>query len=229
MHALSARDNILYNGQIALDKGITDLKATYKDNFWEVLPIERMQVIKEDDKPEPAKNSNFERSETKATKAIQKHSMNINGIERNYQMDEAYLLLGKTRYYDQRFIPALEAFNYVLYKSPTSDKILEARIWREKTNMRLENDELALKNLKYILKDSRLKKQILADANATISQAFINVGKKDSAIASLKLATQFTKSNEEKARYRFILAQIYQELGYKDLSLIHISEPTRPY
>jgi tetratricopeptide (TPR) repeat protein len=220
MHALSARDNILYNGQIALDKGISDVKSTYKDNFWELLPIERMQVTKEEDQPETAKNANFERAETKATKAIQKHSMNINGIERNYQMDEAYLLLGKTRYYDQRFIPAFEAFNYVLYKSPTSDKILEARIWREKTNMRLENDALALNNLKYILKDVRLKKQILADANATISQAFINVGKKDSAIASLKIATQFTKSKEEKARYRFILAQIYQELGYKDSASI---------
>ena len=216
MHALSARDNILYNGQIALDKGITDLKATYKDNFWEVLPIERMQVAAEEDKPETPKNTNFDRSETKATKAIQKHSMNINGIERNSQMDEAYLLLGKTRYYDQRFIPALEAFNYILYKSPASDKIHEARIWREKTNMRLENDALALKNLKYILKDIKLKNQVFADANATISQAFINVGKKDSAIANLKLATQFTKSKEEKARYRFILAQIYQELGYKD-------------
>ena len=220
MHALSARDNILFNGQIALDKGVTDLKGTYKDNFWEVLPIERMQVTKEEDKPETSKNANFERAETKATKAIQKHSMNINGIERNSQMDEAYLLLGKTRYYDQRFIPALEAFNYILYKSPNSNKIHEARIWREKTNMRLENDELALKNLKYILKDVRLKKQVLADANATISQAFINVGKKDSAIASLKLATQFTKSKEEKARYRFILAQIYQELGHKDSAFI---------
>jgi len=220
MHALSAKDNILYNGQIALDKGVTDLKASYKDNFWEVLPIERMQITKEEVRPENSKNENFERAETKATKAIQKHSMNINGIERNSQMDEAYLLLGKTRYYDQRFIPALEAFNYVLYKSPTSNKILDARIWREKTNMRLENDELALKNLKYILKDSRLKKQILADANATISQAFINVGKKDSAIASLKIATQFTKSKEEKARYRYILAQIYQELGYKDSASI---------
>ncbi len=216
MHALSAKDNILYNGQIALDKGIVALKGTYKDNFWQILPIERMQVTEELDQPETAKNANFERAETKATKAIQKHSMNINGMERNSQMDEAYLLLGKTRYYDQRFVPALEAFNYILYKSPASDKIHEARIWREKTNMRLENDALALKNLKYILKDIRLKNQVFADANATISQAFINVGKKDSAIASLKLATEFTKFKEEKARYRFILAQIYQELGYKD-------------
>jgi hypothetical protein len=27
--------------------------------------------------------------------------------EKNFQIDEAYLMLGKSRYYDQRFIPAL--------------------------------------------------------------------------------------------------------------------------
>ena len=46
-HALSAEYNILYNGGIALDKGIADLKSQYKDNFWERLPIERMQVNKD--------------------------------------------------------------------------------------------------------------------------------------------------------------------------------------
>ena len=220
IHALSTKDNILYNGQIALDKGIVDLKGTYKDNFWEILPIERMQVNKDELKPGDTKNANFERAETKATKAIQKHSMNIGGTERNPQMDEAYLLLGKTRYYDQRFIPALEAFNYILYKSPTSDKIHEAKIWREKTNMRLENDALALKNMQAILKDIKFKNQVFADANATISQAFLNLGLKDSAVAKLKLATSFTKSKEEKARYRFILAQLYGDLGFKDSAFV---------
>ena len=220
MHALSTKDNILYNGQIALDKGIIELKATYKDNFWENLPIERMQVNKEEVKPGETKNANFERAETKATKAIQKHSMNIGGSEKNPQMDEAYLLLGKTRYYDQRFIPALEAFNYILYKSPGSDKIHEAKIWREKTNMRLDNDALALKNMQAILKDIKLKNQIFADANATISQAFLNLGQKDSAVAKLKLATTFTKSKEEKARYSYILAQLYEDLGYKDSAFV---------
>jgi hypothetical protein len=41
-------------------------------------------------------------------------------------------MLGKSRYYDQRFIPALDAFNYILYKYPNSSKIYEAKIWREK-------------------------------------------------------------------------------------------------
>lgn len=215
-HALSTKYNILYNGDMALDKGLVELKSTYNDNFWETLPVERMQVSKEAILPGQKKNANFERAEEKSTKAIQKHSMNIDGGEKNPQMDEAHLMLGKSRYYDQRFIPALEAFNYVLYKYPNSDRIYEVKIWREKTNMRLENDALAVTNLNKLLSEIKFKDQIFADANATLAQAFLNLKEKDSAIAKLKLAREFTKENEEVARYNFILGQVYEDLGYKD-------------
>lgn len=215
-HALSTKYNILYNGGVALDKGIINLKLQYNDNFWERLPVERMQISENQLDANQPKNANFDRAEEKATKAIQKHSMNIDGGEKNPQMDEAHLMLGKARYYDQRFVPALEAFNYVLYKYPNSDKIYEVKIWREKTNMRMDNDALAITNLRKLLKEIKFKNQIFADANATLAQAFLNLKEKDSAIAKLKIATEFTKQNEEKARYRFILGQVYDELGYKD-------------
>jgi tetratricopeptide (TPR) repeat protein len=215
-HALSTKYNILYNGGLALDKGIVDLKSQYNDNFWDILSVERMQHLNDLQKPGEKKNTNFERAETKSVKAIQKHSMNIDGSEKNPQMDEAHLMLGKTRYYDQRYIPALEALNYVLYKYPESDKINEVKIWREKTNMRLENDELALNNLRKLLKGIKIKDQIFADANATLAQAFLNTTQKDSAVAKLKIASQFTKLDEEKARYKFIMGQIYDQLNYKD-------------
>ena len=32
-HALSTKDNILYNGGLALDKGVTEVKLQNKDNF----------------------------------------------------------------------------------------------------------------------------------------------------------------------------------------------------
>ena len=218
MNALETKDNILFNGGIALNKGIADLKAQYKDNFWQILPVERMQITEEQtlSGKTQTKNPNFERAETKATKAIQKHSMNIDGSEKNPQMDEAHLMLGKTRYYDQRFVPALEAFNYVLYKYPNSDKIYEVKIWREKTNMRMDNDALAVTNLNKLLKEIKFKDQIFADANATLAQAYLNLEDKPKALAKLKTATEFTKSNEEKSRYRFILGQIYEQMGYKD-------------
>jgi tetratricopeptide (TPR) repeat protein len=42
---------------------------------------------------------------------------------------------------------------------------------------------------------------------------------KDSAVAKLKIAEKFTNVNTERARYRFILGQLYEELGKKDNAL----------
>ncbi|MEL1253844.1 tetratricopeptide repeat protein [Flavobacterium sp. DGU38] len=215
-HALSTKYNILYNGGIALDKGLKTLQSNDQDNFWEMLPIEKMQIDEDISEKEKNKNPDFELAETKATKAIQKHSMNIGGREKNTQIDEAYLMLGKARYYDQRFIPALEAFNYILYKYPNSSNIYTAKIWREKTNMRLGNEAIAIKNIKLLLKNTDLNKQTFSDANALLAEAFLNLEEKDSAVARLKVAEKFSKLNEQKARYRFILGQIYQEAGKRD-------------
>ncbi|VXB33427.1 Gliding motility protein [Flavobacterium sp. 9AF] len=215
-HAVTTEYNILYNGNLALDAGKAELVTTYKDNFWEILPIERMPVQEEDMMPGDKKNPNFERAEEKAVKAIQKHSMNIKGKEKNPQMDEAYLLLGKARYYDNRFLPSLEAFNYILYKYPTSDKIYHAKVWREKVNIRLENEETAIKNLKKLLEEEKIDGQDIADANAMLTEAYMNIGAKDSAIATIKIAKSETKNKEEKARYSFILGQLYESMEYND-------------
>ena len=223
-HAVTTEYNVLYNGNIALDKGLVDLKATYKDNFWEILSIERMPNKEEAILPGQTKNANFERAEEKAVKAIQKHSMNIGGTEKNPQMDEAYLLLAKARYYDNRFIPALEAPNYILYKHPLSDKIYHAKVWREKVNIRLDNDEVAIKNLKKLLDNKNISGQDLADANAMLTQAYMNIEAKDSAVAALKIAIKATESNEENARYTFILGQLYESMNHQDSAFASFEE-----
>ena len=215
-HALSTKYNILYNGGIGLDRGVKTLKMNDEDDFWQLLPPEKMQIKEDLNSDTKTTSADFELAEAKATKAIQKHSMNIGGRERNSQIDEAYLMLGKARYYDQRFVPALDAFNYILYKYPNSSKIYEAKIWREKTNMRLGNDALVIKNISKLLEDRKVKNQVFADANALLAASFLNLEQEDSAVAKIKLAIDFTKINQEKARYRFILGQLYQELGYKD-------------
>jgi tetratricopeptide (TPR) repeat protein len=215
-HAVTAEYNALYNGYVALEEGKKTLNDAYSDNYWDILPIERMQISEEIMLPGQSKNENFNRAEEKAVKAIQKHSMNLEGKEKNPQIDEAYLLLGKARYFDQRFVPALEAFNYILYKYPASDKINQAKIWREKTNIRLDNDELAIKNLKRLLKLEELNSQDLADATSMLAQAYLNTKSVDSAITQLEIASNNTKSNEERGRYRFIQGQLYNSLGKKD-------------
>lgn len=217
-HSVGTEYNILYNGNLALEQGKTGLIDQYVDNYWEILPIERMQVSQDIMLPGQSKNQNFERAEEKAVKGIQKHSMNIKGKEKNPQIDDAYLLLGKARYYDQRFIPALEAFNYILFKYPASDQINHAKVWREKTNIRLENDNLAIENLTKLLEQEDIQKQDLADATSSLAQAYINIEQLDSAVSKLNVAAESTKSDEERGRYRFIQGQLLNQLGLKEFA-----------
>nr|WP_133671318.1 hypothetical protein [Maribacter caenipelagi] len=215
-HALNTKYNTLYNGNIAFDLGRETLNDTYQDDYFEVLPIERLEVSGEIKLDSEDNNPNFLIAEEKATKAIQRHSMDIKDEERNPQIDEAFLLLGKARYFDERYIPALESFNYILNKYSESDKLNEASIWREKVNIRLENDDLAIKNLKRLMKYERLKDQEYADARAMLAQAYINLNAPDTAVQNLKVASHYTKKNPEKGRYYYIIGQLYNQMGFKD-------------
>lgn len=244
-HAMTTRYNILYNGELAYDEALVSLKKDYFDDFWEILPVERIDIkidsTREFDRGRSLEHKKgslleniqvdgsqlsgtqeqgeqgFRRAEDKAAKAIQKHSMYIKGRERNFQIDDAYLMLGQARYYDGRFVPALEAFNYILYKYPDGSLVNEASIWREKTNVRLTYDDIAIKNLNLLLRDKKkeLSKQQTSNANATLTQAYINIEEYQQAIAPLKIAIENTSDKEERARYIFILGQLYAKLGKK--------------
>ncbi|WP_252723744.1 tetratricopeptide repeat protein [Winogradskyella psychrotolerans] len=213
---MGTKYNVLYNGNIALERGKDGVNNEFTENFWELLPVERMNVSEDIFLPGQTKNADFERAEEKAIKAIQVHGMSFDGKEKNTQIDEAYLLLGQARYFDQRFVPAMAAFNNILNKYPTSDKINQVKIWREKTSMRLDNDAGAIEKLKRLLREEEIEGQDLADASAALAQAYLNIKSKDSAIAQLTIAAENTKVKREKARYHFIKGQLYNEFGKKD-------------
>ena len=213
---MNTKYNVLYNGHIAFDEGREELNSSYRDDFWELLPVERLAVTDEIKLDSEDNNPNFIIAEEKATKAIQKHSMDIKNDQRNPQIDEAFLLLGKARYFDQRYIPALEAFNYVIKKFSYTNQLNEAHIWREKVNIRLENEDLAIKNLKRLMKFEELSDQENADARAMMAQAYINLDSIDLALKQLKVASYYTRKNPEKGRYYYIIGQLYNQLGQKD-------------
>lgn len=224
-HAVTTEYNTLYNGNLALDDGKNALVQTFNDDYWNILPIERIAFADNTSLGEENRDANFLRAEDKAIKAIQRHSMKIDGEERNPQIDEAFLLLGKARYYDQQFVPALEAFNYVLAYYPKSNNIAQAKVWKEKTNIRLENNEVAIENLNRIFKvEKKLKDQDIADAKAMLAQAYLNLNKLDSALIYIKDAAALTKRNEERGRYTYIKGQLYNALNKKDSANLAFQE-----
>ena len=81
-HAMSTKYNVLYNGNLAFESGKNGLIESFNDDYWQILPVERMRVSEEIFLPGANKNADFERAEEKAVKAIQKHGMNIRGKEK---------------------------------------------------------------------------------------------------------------------------------------------------
>jgi tetratricopeptide (TPR) repeat protein len=215
-HSVSTEYNTLFNGDNAFVQGKEGLAQTYTDNFYETLPVERIEVINDDGFDLDGKDPNFNKAEEKAVKAIQKHSMYIGGKEYNPQIDEAYMLLGKARYYDNRFIPALDAFNFILNKSATSNNVNNAKIWKAKTNIRLNNEEYAIENLLKMLEEENLEDEVIADANAMIAQAMINLDSMPQALPYMKTASKFVKDNELRGRFTYIKGQLYNKLDQKD-------------
>lgn len=67
--------NVLFNGYNSLNEGVEALDNEYQDNYWEILPIERLQLSEAIILPGQESNAYFQKAEEKAVKAIQKHSM----------------------------------------------------------------------------------------------------------------------------------------------------------
>lgn len=224
VHAVKGEFNALYNGGVAFDKGIDELALTFRDNYWEILPVERIDLEEKIDTPGKKEGSNFSRAEEKAAKAIQTHSMYIDGREYNPQIDEAYILLGKARYFDGRFIPALDAFNFILNKYPTSNNINHAKVWKAKTNIRLNNEEVALDNLSELLENKDLSKEDFADASAIMAEAYISLDSINEALPYIKQASESVKDNALKGRYTYIKGQLYNHLELKDSANLAFDE-----
>ena len=207
--------NVLYNGNLALEEGKKELTEKRKDNYFEILEVEP-EVSSQNYNLKGVGNPHFDRAEEKAIKAIQRHSMVFDGKQKNRKIDDAYMLLGKARYYNGRYIPALEAFNHLLTNYGETNQRYNAAVWREKAHIQLGREQLAVAALEKILEEEQPKRRERATLHAVLAQAFINLESYPKAIEALKQASQETKEKPKRGRYYFIIGQLFEHLQQKD-------------
>ncbi|MDO3693900.1 tetratricopeptide repeat protein [Wenyingzhuangia sp. chi5] len=216
-HALVTKYNVLYNGKNAFEKGLEKVESTYSDDFTNVLPIEPFSFYAEervDDDVKPIGQSDFEEAEEKAVKSIQKHSMLIDGEEKNPQIDEAYLLLGKSRYYTKRFTPALESFEYIIKNYPSASLIYETVVWRAKSNIHSGNVNFGKKALLRLLTSSRLTNEVRQQAELGVVMAYEQTPDSiDQRIAHLEASLDAVDKGVMASRAAFVLGQLYRNKG----------------
>ena len=189
--------NILFNGEALLDEGIASLKQNYLENHWEILPaIEGFDFSIINSSP----TEFFKIPEEKAIKAIQKSNKKDVAVR-----DKAYLLLGKSRFYDQRYVSALQAFNNI------ENSLLVREYWKALVYMTIDQNELALKAIEKGLNDKSARQVEKKFLNLALIQYYLNDKNYDKAVKSL---TEFLASSNDKklkARLNYVLAQIYLE------------------
>jgi len=205
-HKITLKYNVLFNGNKSLEKAEEIIVENYRDNFREILPISPFETGMTAFKA----SSQLKKVSDKATKAIQKHSMNIGGIEYNTHIDKAYLLLGKGRYYKSKFLPALEAFNYIKLNFRSGKVYYDALLWSARTQIELANYSLAANEINEILDNPNCPTNLKPQLYAHYSDAMLQQKKYHSAIKSMIKAVKLEENMRIKTRYAYILAQMYR-------------------
>ncbi len=220
MKSISSKYNILYNGDLFLNEGIDQLRNSYKDNFWDIIPVIVDNNITNSLPEYPTKN--FLKSEEKAIKVIQKMGDSRN-LASNY-INDAYLLLGKSRFYDKRYISSLQAFNYILKQDVKSNIWLEAFYWRTLIYINLQQFELAKSSLEKELEDNKISKRNLSLLYDSMSELHYKKGDYSALIKSLKKAVKHSISQEQIRRSYFIIAQSFMNLNKKDSASLYFQK-----
>ena len=218
-HQTTTKFNVLFNGEEAIAAGIEAEIASHQPNFWEQLPVEPFPLV-DLFTLSPKENANFSRGEEKAVIAVQKHSMQFGNEQRNRQIDEAYMLLGKARYYNGRYLQALDAFDYILDQLPNASSANNAQLWKAKVFIQLLQEQRAITIIEELLNNPELTLAQSADASAYLAKAHLALNQPQRATQPLYNAAAFTKDNATRARYFYLQGQLYDKLQYRDSAAV---------
>jgi len=216
MQNLTARYNYIYNSNVILTNHQLELAETHLDNYDQILPV---YLGPEIDNSQPDGSLNL-----KPMDDIIKKSQTII-LEKSYSnyLDDAYLLLGKANFFNGNYFNAVEYFDYTTktYKK-TTYSYLEALNWKARSLMQLRRISEAnqvLDTLETLIPSVKSRKR-LAGSFATLAQMCIYLKNDTAAISYIKDAIKAESHSQNKIRWTYILAQLYEsQKNYKDASL----------
>ncbi|HEX7413206.1 MAG TPA: tetratricopeptide repeat protein, partial [Bacteroidia bacterium] len=212
-HDVTARFNIYFYANESMKDGVVKLEDAYKDDYTELLPV-FMYGTKESCK---AIFPEMDRVIKKASTCIQRHAIKdkkskVELPNKGKWIDDCWNAIGKAHFYKREFFSAIEAFDYVqsVYKSKQKE---EAWVWLMKSYNELNALSQADNYVTLIKNDKKFPKEYKGHFHALYAEFYIKQGNGmyENAIKQLNEAIKYTKSKNVRARYHFILGQLYEE------------------
>lgn len=237
-HNVTSRYNIYFNGREAFKTGVKTLETNYKEPFNDILPV----FYYKDKSLYSGISANMDKAYEKAGKVIKEHSITAKPVSKrpastprqkafysqrefNKWVDDSYLLMGKSHFYKGNLFEAQKNFMYVLNEYKGQDICNETNLWLARTKVEMEQYDEAKEILDKLMDEendvpARIKKQcypIYADI-------YIQQRMYEDALQQLQLSCDNTRKKKLRIRYKYIMAQLYQELGDNPNALKYYDE-----
>jgi len=211
-HNLTSHYNVYWNGMDQLRQGVKDYQNTVVDNYALILP-----VYNYGDKTTSGTISQYaDIGISKASKAVQKHSMVFNQKEYVKWIDDSYLLIGKSYYYKQDYGMARRSFEFIIKTYNKNEIKYEAMLWLAMSNVQMKDFKRAepmLDMLQNKITQGEAPEKFEMPVNLAYAQFNILQEKYNAAVPYLQRAIELNPGQEMKTRCLFILGQIYQKNG----------------
>jgi len=145
--------------------------------------------------------------------AIVKASLSIQRHENSNWVYPSYFIVGKARYYGGDFVNAIETFKYINKHSEDKDIRHQSLValMRSFIDYNEHNNAVAVADF---LRKENLSKENMRDFLLTKAYLFHLREDYDNMVRNLSQAVELESKKKDKARYFFILGQVYQHLGF---------------
>ena len=203
-HQINTKYNGVFYANIHLESGIKKITINHSDNYKEILSINTYGDLK----TATTAQASLDKAIDKSTLAIKQHSMDIGGEEKNKLIDDAYLIIGKAKFYKQEYIAAINTFNYIIRKSKNTETQSEAAIWSTLCQQELNNTESLKQNIIKLEEDYYLNKE--QEGKLFEIKAELAIKEKNYEIAKEHIikAIKRGKIKNKKIRCYYILGQL---------------------
>ena len=240
-HNLTSHYNIYFNGNESYKKGIESANRSIRNDYNRILDM----FLYEDEGVNTAVSGDMKRAIDKATKVITFHSITskpkvkegnqsekdkafYNKNEYNKWVDDSYMLMGKAYMYQGEYFLASETFKHIMVTFPEEEIRYLAMIWLSRAYLMIGEDSEAERILVTLADRENLPKEYLREYQCTRAQYHLKNQEYSEAAKYLEQAMkQKGGSKEDKIRYTYILAQLYEEAGQNGQALEKYKRVTR--
>ena len=188
-HQINTKYNGLFYAEQYLSEGVDKIESLHEDNYKEILTINQYGNIKNAQNAQASLDQAIEKSKI----AIQQHSMEIKGDEKNKLINKNYMIIGKSQFYKQDYAGAINTFNYLVRKSRDASAQSEALLWATRCHQQANNFESLRKNLILLEEEYFLNKEQDAFLDEIQAEMSIKEGYYAEAIHHLEKALKKNK------------------------------------